>query len=70
MKSSLSNFVDFWPIITSIFVVTFMAGSIINTQQAHAGKIEKLESIREDINQIKIKIERIDTTLEQLNQRK
>lgn len=70
MKSNLSQITDFWPIITTIIFVTFLAGSLISKQEAQAMKIEKLEMIKDDINQIKIKIERIDTTLEQINKNK
>ncbi len=70
MKDKLSFIAEFWPIVVAIATVTFIFSAIDTTQKAQAQKIEKLEQIKEDITIIKIKIERIDTILDQLNKRK
>lgn len=74
MKQKLSNIAyiitEFWAIITSVIFVIFIAGSALTRQELMAQRIDKLEGIREDINTIKIKVERIDATLEQINKGK
>jgi hypothetical protein len=64
------SILDLWPIITSTIFIVFIAGSLISKQEAQAQRVEKLELIRDDINQIKIHMERIDVTLEQINKNK
>lgn len=74
MKQKLSTILfvisDFWAVITSIIFVIFIASSALTRQELMAQRIDKLEGIREDINTIKIKVERIDATLEQINKGK
>jgi hypothetical protein len=61
---------EFWAIITSVIFVIFIASSVLTRQELMAQRLDKLEGIREDINTIKIKVERIDATLEQINKGK
>lgn len=61
---------EFWAVITSIVFVIFIASSALTRQELMAQRIDKLEGIKEDINTIKIKVERIDATLEQINKGK
>ncbi len=61
---------EFWAVITSIIFVIFIASSALTRQELMAQRIDKLEGIRDDISTIKIKVERIDATLEQINKGK
>lgn len=74
MKQKLSTILfvisEFWAVITSIIFVIFIASSALTRQELMAQRIDKLENIRDDINTIKIKVERIDATLEQINKGK
>lgn len=74
MKQKLSSIMfivsEFWAVITSIIFVIFIASSALTRQELMAQRIDKLEGIRDDINTIKIKVERIDATLEQINKGK
>ena len=74
MKQKLSSILfvvsEFWAVITSIIFVIFIASSALTRQELMAQRIDKLEGIRADINTIKIKVERIDATLEQINKGK
>ena len=74
MKQKLSNIMflisEFWAVITSIIFVIFIASSALTRQELMAQRIDKLEGIRDDISTIKIKVERIDATLEQINKGK
>lgn len=74
MKQKLSSILfvvsEFWAVITSIIFVIFIASSALTRQELMAQRIDKLEGIRDDINTIKIKVERIDATLEQINKGK
>lgn len=74
MKQKLSSVMflisEFWAVITSIIFVIFIASSALTRQELMAQRIDKLEGIRDDISTIKIKVERIDATLEQINKGK
>lgn len=55
--------VDYFPILSGIIFVTFLFSSLDSRQQSQAQRLDKLELIRDDIVEIKIKVERIDERL-------
>lgn len=59
--------VDYFPVISSVIFITFLFSSMDSKQQSLAQRLDKIELIRDDIVEIKIKVERID---ERLNNKK
>jgi len=70
IQAALYGITEFWQIITSLVIIIFILSSALTRQDLMAQKIDKLETIRDDINQIKVRVERIDATLEQINKGK
>lgn len=70
IKSTINTLSELWPIVTSLIVLVFILSSALTRQDLMAQKIDKIEIIKDDINQIKIRVERIDATLEQINKGK
>ncbi|HEY9705662.1 MAG TPA: hypothetical protein V6C58_24700 [Allocoleopsis sp.] len=61
---------DHWHLITSLVFIVFLFTTVQVKQDAIAARVDKLEQIQKDIQDIKIKVERIDERTENLKQRK
>lgn len=60
MSQLLNATAKYWSLILAFLLVITTASNVLETQKLHAQKIDKLEMIRDDILDIKIKLERID----------
>lgn len=59
---------DHWHILTSLVFIVFLFTTVQVKQDAIAARVDKLEQIQKDIQDIKIKVERIDERTENLKQ--
>lgn len=61
---------DYWHLFTSLVFIVFLFTTVQVKQDAIAARVDRLEQIQKDIQDIKVKVERIDERTENLKQRK
>ena len=65
----MNYFIELWPHIVGLVMATFLISSMDSRISATTQRVDKLESIRDDIIHIKLKVERIDERLENIKRK-
>jgi low affinity Fe/Cu permease len=61
---------DHWQMLIALVLVVSLFTTVQVNQQVYASRLDKLELIRDDITEIKIRVEKIYTRLEEQDKQK
>lgn len=61
---------EHWQMLIALVLVVSLFTTVQVNQQVYASRLDKLETIRDDITEIKIKVEKIHTRLEEQDKQK